>query len=158
MDSTRDILARRNGLSDVSQTDHQTDPPSAPPSDSLTDSVGEGRSEGLTSEGLINPGWISPCRYCGTVESAHQCPIAWKWDVAVPDEPAELVLYLRTVWGIRWAELIGMECSGAAVRTALAIIGEGKADGTVYKDPAGLIVKIARRAQSALNRVAKARR
>lgn len=152
MASDRDILASQEGLNGRPSDDHQTDPPSAPPTDSLTGFAGEGRSVGRTDGQSVLYGWISPCRYCGLAEMDHICAIAWRWEVAVPDDPAELVLYLRTVWGIRWAAVVGLEFSGDAVRIALEIIGNGKTDGSVYKDPAGLIVKLARRAQNAINR------
>lgn len=152
MASMRDILESKNGAFSSSSSVHPSDRPSAPPSDPPPGSQGEGRTGGGRSEDGINPGWILPCANCGIVEQGHVCAVAWRWEIVVPDDPVDLAHYLLSVWGIRYAELIATEVGAEAIRGALSIVRRGGQEGRIYTEPAGLIVKLARRIARANNR------
>ncbi len=157
MESLGDILARQQRNTSTSTDGHQTD--------------GRRSSDGPTA-GLPLPSepvrpseeeveekaaWYGPCEFCGIAELNHICRVAWRWAIMVPDDPIDLAHYLVSVWGIRLAELVALEVGADAVRGALAIVRRGTKEGRVYLEPAGLIVKLARRINRASDRAARGR-
>jgi hypothetical protein len=103
-------------------------------------------------------GWFSPCDFCGLAELDHHCQEAWRWREPIPEDTGELGLYLANVWGIRNAELVAIESGCFAIRDALLIIWRGGQDGRRYENPAGLIVKLARRLANASERAKRRQR
>lgn len=157
MESVGDILARQKRNTSTSADGHRTD--------GLRSSVvglsaypeeGGGPTDRPTEEEVFR-GYIAQCDYCGQTEQNHACLVAWRWLAAVPDDPVDLGHYLFEVWGIRLAELVAWEVGADAIRDALVMVRRGAKEGRIYQQPAGLIVKLARRIKRASDRVAKGR-
>ncbi len=166
-----DFMSRRRSISSSS--------PDRPPP-SQTDGVGR-VSEERTSEGVgggrvgsersgeeeeeIRPQNVAPqvssngvhpvvisCPFCGPVAAPHVCLGASRFEVPVPNEMEELVVYLITIWDIHYAELLALECGPESIRWAVRMVSRGTKDGEAYSHAAGLIVKLARRLSAANRR------
>ena len=157
MDSVRDILARQQRNTSTSSDGHQTDGLRSSDVGRSSDPVGMGGPSVRPSEEEVFRGWIAQCDYCGKTEPDHVCLVAWRWQVVVPDDPVVLGQYLFDVWGIRLAELVAWEVGADAIRDALVMVRRGAKEGRIYDQPAGLIVKLARRIKRASDRVARGR-
>lgn len=153
----RDFVSK-NGSSSSSSFGHRTDVRTdGRRSVVLTFSESEGGAVGPSEGGRRGEGWFSPCDFCGKAELDHYCDEAWKWREPIPEDITELAMYLAKVWGIRNAELVAIETSARAIADALLIVWRGAQDGRRYENPAGLIVKLARRITAAEERARRRR-
>lgn len=152
------IFVSENAASSSSSSDHRTDARTDGRRSIVLTLSGEGGAVGPSEGGRRGQGWISPCDFCGLTELEHNCQEAWKWREPIPLETDELAQYLASVWGIRNAELLALECGSYAVRDALLIVWRGSKEGRRYENPAGLIVKLGRRLANARERAKRRRR